>query len=248
MTELELIIDFHKSAERQGPGSKEETLKALKLTGLSQTSGLKIADIGCGAGSQTLTLAENISGNIIAVDLFDEFLDELNARAISSGVQDRIRTLNCSMEDLPFEAELDIIWSEGAIYNMGFRSGVNKWKDHLKPGGILAVSEAIWLTSSRPEDIDEFWNREYPEIDTNSEKIRVLEESGYSVEGNFVVSESSWIDNYYIPMEHRFADFLEKHQNSELASKIVEEHKAEIELYHKYKAYYSYGFYIAKKL
>ena len=31
MTELELMIDFHKDAERQGPGSYSETLKALSF-------------------------------------------------------------------------------------------------------------------------------------------------------------------------------------------------------------------------
>jgi hypothetical protein len=29
MTELELIIDLHKNSERQGPGSENDTLKAI---------------------------------------------------------------------------------------------------------------------------------------------------------------------------------------------------------------------------
>ena len=36
MTELELIIDFHKDAEQQGPGSPEETLRAFELTGMAR--------------------------------------------------------------------------------------------------------------------------------------------------------------------------------------------------------------------
>jgi len=50
-----------------------------------------------------------------------------------------------------------------------------------------------------------------------------------------------------MPMEARFETFLKRNNNSELAKKIVEENKAEMELYQKYKDYYSYGFYIARK-
>ena len=48
-------------------------------------------------------------------------------------------------------------------------------------------------------------------------------------------------------MQARFEDFLKRNGNSELAKKIVEDNKAEIDLYQKFKDYYSYGFYIARK-
>lgn len=72
MTELELLIDFHKSAERQGPGSHSETLRALNIMNIDKKKHLNVADIGCGSGAQTITLAQNIEGQITAVDLFPE--------------------------------------------------------------------------------------------------------------------------------------------------------------------------------
>jgi precorrin-6B methylase 2 len=51
MTELEFMIDFHKDNKRQGPGSKEDTLKALNFINLDQEKTYKIADIGCGTGA-----------------------------------------------------------------------------------------------------------------------------------------------------------------------------------------------------
>ena len=76
MTELELMIDLHKHSNRQGPGSDSDTLKALNLTRLSSDKKIKVADIGCGTGGQTLTLAKNIEGEIKALDLFPGFLED----------------------------------------------------------------------------------------------------------------------------------------------------------------------------
>jgi cyclopropane fatty-acyl-phospholipid synthase-like methyltransferase len=249
MTELELLIDFHKDAKRQGPGSASDTLKALNLIDISKNKNLKIADIGCGSGAQTVTLAQNIDGQITAVDLFPELLRKVDIKTQEKGLTDKIITLKKSMDDLDFDREeFDIIWSEGAIYIMGFKAGIKNWKEFLKPGGYLAVSEITWITGSRPEEIEKYWNNEYPEIDTASNKIEILEKNGFSPVGYFILPQSSWIDNYYKPIEDRFDDFLTKHNNSQNARKLVENEKEEIRIYKKYKEYFSYGFYIAKKL
>ena len=57
MTELELIIDLHRKSERQGPGSENDTLRALDLLNLPTDQILKVADIGCGSGGETISLA-----------------------------------------------------------------------------------------------------------------------------------------------------------------------------------------------
>lgn len=249
MTELELLIDFHVNAERQGPGSPADTLRALSFVDCGDAKRMKVLDIGCGSGAQTITLAQNIEGHITAVDLFPAFLEKLNAVSKKHGLQDTITTLEKSMDDLSFaEEEFDIIWSEGAIYIIGFEAGIKKWKEYLKPGGFMAVSEITWLTKSRPEEIEEHWKSEYPGIDTASNKIRILEENGFSPAGYFVLPEESWIENYYNPMEERFDDFIHKHGNSGSAKSIVECEKEEMRLYKKHKEYFSYGFYIARKL
>lgn len=248
MTELELIIDLHKDSERQEPGSEKETLKALKFMNLPGERKLKIADIGCGSGGQTITLAQNLNGQITAVDLFPAFLDKLNEKSKKLGLKEKIITLEKSMEDLPFNKEdFDIIWSEGAIYNIGFENGLKKWKNFLKTGGYIAVSEITWLTNSRPEKLENIWKQEYPEIDIALNKIKVLENNGFTLKGYFHLEQDSWIENYYKPLEEKFDAFLEHNNNSELARKVINDTKSEIELYGKYKDYYSYGFYIAKK-
>lgn len=249
MTEIDLLIDFHKDAERQGPGSNEETIKALGFTDLEKKDHLKVADIGCGSGAQTISLAQHLNADIVAVDLFPEFLDKLSINSKKLGIQDKITTLQKSMDDLPFEnEEFDLIWSEGAVYIIGFEEGVKGWKKYLKPGGYIALSEITWTTNSRPAEIEAHWNNEYPQIATASNKMKVLEDNGFSPVGYFYLSESSWINNYYRPIEERFDSFLLKHNNSELAKAIIEAEKEEIRKYRLYKDYLSYGFYVARKV
>jgi SAM-dependent methyltransferase len=248
MTELELIIDLHKNSERQGPGSEDDTLRAIDLLNLPTRQNLRVADIGCGSGGQTISLAKNLNGQITAVDLFPEFLKELNEKSQKLKLAYKIATLEKSMDDLPFnKGEFDLIWSEGAIYNIGFENGLKKWKDYLRVGGYLAVSEITWITQSRPKEIEEFWDAEYPEVDTASNKIKQLENNGYTLVGYFYLSQDSWIETYYKPLQERFEHFLKRNNNSELARKVVEAHQAEIDWYLKFKDYYSYGFYLARK-
>jgi cyclopropane fatty-acyl-phospholipid synthase-like methyltransferase len=247
--ELQLLVEFHKDAQRQGPGSTQDTLKALSFIDIKSDKPLKVADIGCGSGGQTITIAQNINANIFAVDLFAEFLEKLNTQAKQLNLQKKITTMTESMENLSFDQEeFDIIWSEGAIYNIGFETGIKNWKKFLKKDGYLAISEITWLTSSRPKEIEEHWNNEYPEIATASKKIHILEENGFSLVGYFYLPEKSWTENYYNPIIDRFDSFLQKYNYSEIAKNIVEAEKKEIELYLKYKKYFSYGFYIAMKL
>ena len=249
MTEMELIIDFYKDLEKLGPGSPEITEKAFNLTGLDKNTEYKAADIGCGTGAQTLTLADITKCSITAVDLFQIFLDKLQIKINNQHLENRISTLKASMDDLPFtENSLDLIWSEGAVYSMGFENGIKYWNEFLKMGGVLAVSEISWLTDRRPEELENYWMNAYPEINTAGEKRKQLVAGGYRVIDDFIVPESCWLEDYYKPMEKSFDAFLEKHKNNPAAEEFIAENIKEIELYKKYKDYYSYGFYIAEKI
>lgn len=249
MGDLSLLIDLHRDGLRQGPGGDDETRLAVTLSGLKRAANLKIADIGCGTGASTLVLAGELDAQITAVDFLPGFLARLDDAARHAGVADRITTLPASMEALPFaEAAYGAIWSEGAIYNMGFAAGIEAWRDYLKPNGILAVSELTWLTDRRPAELQAHWEREYPEVDTAAGKMAVLEHLGFSPVGYFALPERCWLDNYYRPMQQRFAAYLDRHENSEAARAIVAAEEHEISLYERYSDFVSYGFYIARKM
>ena len=85
MEDYQLLIDLHKSANRQGPGGYAETEKALSLAMIDRAAPLKIADIGCGTGGSTLLLARLLNAQITAVDFLKDFLEVLEGRAENMG-------------------------------------------------------------------------------------------------------------------------------------------------------------------
>ena len=104
------------------------TIKALSFID-NLTTNSKIADIGCGSGGQTLVLANHAPGHITGIDLFPTFIDMLNENSQKQSLQDRVHGVVGSMDSLSFgNEELDLIWSEGAIYIIGFERGLKEWR------------------------------------------------------------------------------------------------------------------------
>lgn len=246
--DLDLICEYYSGLERQGPGSPDITTKALGfIEGLDETS--SIADIGCGTGGQTRVLAQSAPGKIVGIDLFPRFIDLFNRNARRSGLDDRVTGQVGSMESLDFnKEELDLIWSEGAIYNIGFERGLREWHRFIKDGGYIAVSEISWFTDERPAEIEDFWMDAYPQIDTIPKKSAQLQSAGYIPTACFILPEVCWIDHFYAPQADVQKKFLDEHADNEAAVGFIENQRHEQRLYEKYKAYYGYVFYIGKKL
>lgn len=245
--DLDLICDYFSNLERQGPGSPEITAKALSFVDNLDDRSL-IADLGCGTGGQTMVLAQHAPGSITGIDIFSVFIDLFNQNAEKHNLQDRVKGIVGSMDNLPYqEEELDLIWSEGAIYNIGFERGLDKWRKSLKAGGYVAVSEASWFTEERPDEIHDFWMDAYPGIDTIPNKVMQMQKAGYIPTATFIVPESCWIEDFYAPQVNAQKVFLEKNAGNKLAVEFIANQRHELELYRKYKEYYGYVFYIGQK-
>ena len=246
--DIDLICEYFAGVERQGPGSPEVTIKALGFVdNLADES--RIADIGCGTGGQTMVLAQHAPGMITGIDLFPTFIDLFNSNAVRLNLQDRVEGVVGSMDNLSFQdEELDLIWSEGAIYNIGFERGLNEWRKFLKTGGYIAVSEASWFTEKRPAEIDEFWQDAYPGIDTIPNKVDQMQKAGYIPVASFILPENCWTEHFYALQVSAQEVFLKKHAGNKTAEEFIANQRHETQLYYKYKEYYGYVFYIGKKI
>lgn len=246
--DFNLICEYFSSVERQGPGSPEVTLKALDfIENLSVQS--RIADLGCGTGTQTITLARHTAGQIVGLDLFPDFISIFEQNIQKLDLQDRVKGIVGSMDDLPFgKEEFDLIWSEGAIYNIGFQHGLHTWREYLRKGGYVAVSEVSWFTDKRPAEINDFWLDAYPEIDTIPNKVAQMQKAGYIPVASFILPENCWTEHFYAPQVEIQDNFLKKYAGNKVAEDFIANQRHETQLYYKYKEFYGYVFYIGKKI
>ena len=206
--DFDLINEYFTELERLGPGSPAETIRALSFIG-NLANKTKIADLGCGTGVQTMVLAQNTEATITALDLYARSIDKLNATAEKLGLQHRVKGIVASMDNLPFpKEEFDLIWSEGAIANIGFEKGLNHWRDFLKKDGYVAVSYESWFTDERPAEIEKWWMDAVPEINTIGHNISIMQKNGYIPVAAFALPEHCWIDNYFMPQKARQEEFL----------------------------------------
>ncbi len=62
-----------------------------------------------------MVLAQNTQGTITGLDIFPGFIEKFNANVKKLGLQNRVKGIVVSMDNLPFQnEEFDLIWSEGS--------------------------------------------------------------------------------------------------------------------------------------
>jgi ubiquinone/menaquinone biosynthesis C-methylase UbiE len=158
---------------------------------------------------------------------------------------DRIEVQNESMFDLKFERDsFDVIWSEGAIYIMGFEKGLREFKPLLKKGGYVAVTEISWLKPNPPAELKSYWDKDYPGMDTVDGNLARLADAGYREISHFVLPDSCWWDDYYNPLEKRIVMLEKKYADDSEAQDLLNENRREIEFFRKYSDFYGYVFYV----
>jgi len=247
MEGLEYIYELCEALPRSGPGSNEYTRRAFNTIPKLQTPPF-ILDIGCGQGMQTIEIAKISNGKIIALDNHQTFLDMLMEQAKKQWFEEKIIPKNISMLDMDFEKEtFDIIWSEGALYFMGFQDGLKRCRQLLKDKGYLAVTELLYTVPNPPNPVVEYFESEYPDIKNIEENIETIKKEGFNLISNFTLPESAWLDNYYLPMEKELPRLNNKYQGNEVALAVFEGFRYEADFYRKYSKYYGYEFFVMQK-
>ena len=140
------LIELHRGLKRQGPGDTDYSNYILSQIPELPTNP-RIADIGCGAGAGTLFLADRFECKVRAVDFSREFLDELEDRSKQRGLEHLVETIECDMGNLNWKPEtIDLLWSEGAAYNLTFEGALKAWRPLMAANGIAVISEDIHQT------------------------------------------------------------------------------------------------------
>jgi serine/threonine-protein kinase HipA len=139
---------------------------------------------------------------------------------------------------------IDLIWSEGAAYILGFEESLTRWGTLLKPGGLMGVSECSWLADCPPEEPRAFWRLAYPTMGTIDQNCRRAENAGLTVLDTFVLPESAWWADYYTPLLARMA-LLRPTADASLTA-LLDETEREIDLFRRFGHCYGYVFYVLR--
>ncbi len=238
------LLRLFKGMTRKGPGSETSTLRALSLCPLPANPA--IADLGCGSGASALLLARTLQPlqtPILALDADGTALDDLRESSQAQGLLPMVKPCTGDMAnpDTP-PGSLDLLWSEGAIAHLGLAVGLHIWRDLLRPGGVLAFTDATWFEDSPPPEARRAWGAWYPTMGTEEANLRTAQGAGLDVLGHFRLPRQDWWD-YFDQAEARCRQCDWEESLAEAIAGV----RGEMDLYRRTGYSYGYVFYILQK-
>jgi cyclopropane fatty-acyl-phospholipid synthase-like methyltransferase len=245
--DMSLFYRIYEQLPRQGPGDARTTRRAFQAVP-PLAPAPSILDIGCGVGPQSMELARLTDGRITALDNHQPFLDKLQRRAQAEGLAEHITCQCMDMAHLDFApASFDLIWSEGAIFILGFKKGLLQWRPFLRPRGVLVVSEIAWLKPDPPVELIEFWGTECPDMMEPAAHLTTAKRCGFLCRDHFVLPETAWWKDYYDPLETVLDRLRGASHGDAEAMSLHDTLRTEIRMYRQYSDYYGYVFFVLQR-
>ena len=241
---IKALIVLHRGLKRQGPGDSEFSDFIIKqLPALPPKP--RITDMGCGAGAGALILAKKYHTKVKAVDFSTEFLEQMMHQARQEGLEELIEPIACDMRELNWEPEtIDLLWSEGAAYNLTFEGALKAWRPLMAAQGVAAISEMNYFSNDGSEIVRQYMKKAYPGIKTESKNADLINASGFEVLSMHRLPSKAWWDNYYDPLCKNIEAL--KDTGDAVMQIVINETEEEMKFFKKHQEDYGYTFYIMR--
>ncbi|MEJ5349045.1 MAG: class I SAM-dependent methyltransferase [Desulfosoma sp.] len=243
-----IFFEVFESLPRQGPGNRACAARALALCrDLPPTPA--VLDLGCGVGGQTLQLAELTSGSIVALDCHAPSIERLRVTVTQRGLAERIQPMVGDMAEpmLP-PASFDLVWSEGALYNIGIDKALGVCSRLLRPRAYLAFTEPVWRKDDPPPEVKASFDADYPAMGRISDVLAAIERGGFSLIGHFTLPDEAWWEDFYTPMEIRIEELRAKYEADVEALAALDLLAQEPEMHRRSSDFYAYEFFVARRV
>lgn len=241
------FLEFYLEMPRGGPGDPASMRRALALA-TELPAAPRVLDLGCGPGTTSAELAGLTGGAVTAFDLQAPFVARQVAAARASSRPAAVRGVCGDMAAPPFApGSFDLVWSEGALYSIGFGNGVRACAGLVRPGGYLAASDAVWTVQEPPDEIRVWWAAEYPDIGPIDAKVADIGAAGFDIVGHFTLPASSWREGYYRPMLARIAALRVTWAHDEAGLGVLAQLEHEASMFERFGHTYSYEFIVGQR-
>jgi SAM-dependent methyltransferase len=242
-----LFFEVYEALPRQGPGNRACAARALSLCGALPPTPA-ILDLGCGVGGQTLHLVELTSGSIVAIDNHAASIERFQTILVERGLTERVRALvgDMARPEQPPES-FDLIWSEGALYNIGIENALRLCHGLLRPGGRLAFTDAVWRKENPPPEVRASFAADYPAMGRAEAIEALIANHGFEPLGRFTLPDEAWWSDFYTPMQRRLAELRDRYTDDAEALALLDQLAQEPEMHRRYSDYYAYEFFIARR-
>ena len=243
----QIFFQVFESLPRQGPGSRACAAKALALC-LDLPPVPAVLDLGCGVGGQTIHLAELTSGSIVALDSHAPSIERLRATVAARGLAERIRPVVGDMASpgLP-AASFDLVWSEGALYNIGIENALRICHGLLRPGGYLAFTDAVWRKENPPPEVKASFEDDYPTMGRVPDVLAAIARRGFSLIDHFSLPDAAWWDDFYTPMQQHIEDLRSRYAGDGEALAVLDQLAQEPAMHRRHSDYYAYEFFVVRR-
>lgn len=90
-------------------------------------------------------------------------IERLRAIVAEHGLSRRVSPVVGNLSNLEQPpANFDLIWSEGALYNIGIENALRVCHRLLRPGGHLAFTDAVRRKENPPPEVKASFEEDYP--------------------------------------------------------------------------------------
>jgi SAM-dependent methyltransferase len=195
----EIFFELYEGLPRQGPGNRTCAVKALQLC-RDLPPKPAVLDLGCGVGGQTLYLADLLQDAVItAMDSHEPSIKRLRDTVADHGLTGRIQPVVGDMANPGFlQRASTLIWSEGALYNVGIEKALRLYHGTLRSGGYIAFTEAVWRKENPPQEVKASFDLDYPAMGRVRCHCSHCQDR-LSLVDHFTLADEAWWDDFYTP-------------------------------------------------